>query len=375
MDRSATDAAMNFFVSGGGPGKFGNHSISWDLYGFYYSRCKEKQSRIEAQFGGMDLSNPMFARFSADNCVKQTLGSLYALKDMGAELSLHISTESIKADIAKQARESAASQNVIHEDEKLTPQEIYRRLLNQVPFEARQLEKNARYTQVLTTSAIEVPQEILAQKDLPGQVKLNLSVIRWENAALLKDLKEKVILTESQIKKQYEEEQAKLKDSQKKNLEEERAFLVERMKAEQARKKLGNIKQQLSNLKSGFRLADVNKITGMAVQDVSRIGLDELDKVNLGNSVMNLDTASFYKSLRMNTKSAYSTGPHQDGGFTVYVQVNSVENPGIIGTKIVDEQKQIQLSKDLGRELGNALLEQSSKRGALKLNVKPQTQG
>ncbi|MCB1172764.1 MAG: hypothetical protein KDK39_04325 [Leptospiraceae bacterium] len=373
VDPNATEATRSFFTTGLGPGSYNGQTISWKVFNSYFGQCRAQEEQIVAQFGDMARNNPMFANY-AENCVRRSLKSVYALNTIGEQLHLMVSTESIKQEMARQAQELAASQTVLHADEKLSAQDYYRRLMNQSSFEVRGLEKVAEYSRALLTRPVHVPATIDAERPESSRIRVDLALVRWDNKSMLEELKAAVQLDETAVKKQYEAEQAKLDQDKKQSYQKERPFLVQRMQAEQARAKMAAIKKQLAGLKSNFHLADVERISGIQAIVLRQVSLDQLGALKAAGLTTNLDQSHFYQDLARFKGQPLSGGPYQDGSYTVYARIDAVSiqsqqnrtNPAAES----DEP-----AADLGRELANTMMDATADPGTgLQLQIPGQDQ-
>lgn len=309
--------------------------------------------------------------FTVDACIRRELQQRYTRYSLGEELSLSNIKDILKEDMKVEARLAQKNQEVIHEDERLSVQEIYNRQMQYYPPEVRKLDKVAGYTETLLNQPVAVPESIRTNAAQAQYIHMDVRLIRWDAGQLLEVLEKEVRLTEAEMRARHTEEQAKQKEDQRIPFQKDKPFLEKRMRTEKAREKQAGIKTKLAGLKAGFSLDDVQKITNLPIESIQNVGLAELGGVKIARGLVNLDQGPLLKSLSTVGSGKASAGPLQDGRYTVYAEVSNLQiissAKEVAADPATKDAPENELGATLGREWMNHMINSEVERGQLRV--------
>jgi hypothetical protein len=203
------------------------------------------------------------------------------------------------------------------------------------------------------------------------EVRLDLEAVRFSNGQLLEQYKKDTVVTEEQIKQEYEAEQAKLPAEQKRPYADEKRFVENRLKNRLAQERVNKLREELGKLRAGFTLADVAAITGAAPLRADRTALSDLGQVRAaGGASFSLLVPAFLKDLAARPAGGVF-GPYQDGEFTVYVAVKAVTPAAVERIKAEDVTKvREETGRTIATEAYSFITREESLRGEFQLNAR-----
>ncbi|MCB1321204.1 MAG: hypothetical protein KDK34_13175, partial [Leptospiraceae bacterium] len=327
-------------LAGGGKiGSFGDNEIDAQTFGYYYEGCKEMRTRQEIQLAqyreqmpDMDFSQFM-PQFNMEDCMRRYLEQTFALATIARRLGLGVSEEFVQREILEQAREYEQSQQTLLDEDKMDLREWYQLLANRHPVEVRQRERMAQMASEILSRPLHVSAARIRAEESATEITMNVRVIRYNDTILLNELKESIEPTEEEIRAKYEEERQEFGEENARPYADERSFVRERLRTEQARARMAQVKSQLGALREGATLEDVTRITGIQPSTATAVNLTDLSSIPMQDGTYT-DLAvpemlqALLPELRASTDAIF-VGPQESGEMVLYVEVSNVRIPPI----------------------------------------------
>lgn len=355
-------------------GSFNGESISQPIYAQFYQRCDDQAQMYRTQFRDLLREQPQALRsfFNMDDCIERGLKDVLTLNSIGERLGLVYSANYLEKEAIEEARMQARSQESLLPEDRMTLSEIYRRSLQFFPMDARRIMRQAeRSAQAIFGEPVFVSQPEIESALISREVRVDLEAVRFSNGQLLEQYKKEIVVTEEQIKQEYEAEQAKLPAEQKRPYADEKRFVENRLKNRLAQERVNKLRAELGKLRSGFTLADVAAITGAAPLRADRTAVSDLGQVRAaGGASFSLLVPGFLKDLAARPAGGVF-GPYQDGEFTVYVAVNGVTPAAVERLKAEDIKKvREEIGRTITTEAYSFISREESLRGEFQLNAR-----
>lgn len=355
-------------------GSFNGESISQPIYARFYQECDDQANRVRSQMRDFLREQPdaMRSFFNRDVCIERMVKDYLTLNSIGERLGLVYSASYLEKEAIEEARMQARSQESLLPEDRMTLSEIYRRSLQNFPMDARRVLQQAdRAGRALFGSPVFVSQPEIESALISREVRLDLEAVRFSNGQLLEQYKKEIVVSEEQIKQEYEAEQAKLPAEQKRPYADEKRFVENRLKNRLAQERVNKLRAELGKLRSGFTLADVAAITGAAPLRADRTAVSDLGQVRAaGGASFSLLVPAFLKDLAARPAGGVF-GPYQDGEFTVYVAVNAVTPTAVERLKAEDIARvRAETGRTLTEEAATFILREESLRGEFQLNAR-----
>jgi hypothetical protein len=356
-----------------GVGNYDGKTISARDYSFYYNTCERQAQLYRQQFG--DLLGPgqsIDSFFNVKDCVRRTLQQAYVIPTVAGRMGIGMSMATVQKKAEEEAIQQSQQQESLLEEDRMSARDIYERSLQNYPLDLRQREAVARQTGELLNETVPLSDASIRAHWLATETGIELRVIRYNQPQMLARIKKSIDVTEEQVRAAFAEEQAAQTsgDEKPKAFEDEQAFVQDRLKTKLAREQLDAANQELVQLKGQYRLEAVAKILGTPIENAGVVRLQELNQVPAGGgSRANLKTPGFLKELGKR-RSNFVSGPHQDGEFTVYVEVGDVQLPGsaVVPAAARDEIKD-RVGRDLTGQFYSFLLQEESLRGQFTVDL------
>lgn len=301
----------------------------------------------------------MFGEGKVHDCLVKQLRSLYVLPRIAQRLGLTTSKEAVQADLMQQILEAERAGINLSEDDRLTPREQYNRMLQQFPMDLRVREKAINGLVGAFSGMTEAENAIAAHTNIENDT-LQVRLVRF-TALDLQNQTAAFNVTEQEIKERHEKEQSIFEPSARKTLESQRDFVKNRLVQEKKQAAVAEVKKQLAALGQGFKLSDVERITGR--QAIGKaVKLAELGNVALPNGeYAKLDSPELILALA--GKPPAIVGPIQDGEGTIYVEIQSVTP----STAKPSEEKTEQISQWSSMSFLDLAVRREAQRGNFKV--------
>ena len=301
---------------------------------------------------------------------------------VGKRMGLGASLVAIQKSAEEEAIEQFRNQQTLLEEDRMSARQIYERNLQNYPLDLRQRQTAIERTGELLNETIVLSDEAVKARWLAQETGLQMRVLRYNNPQLLARLKKKVTVTEAEVRKAFEEEQAEKAEKASsedesgeaapKSFAAERPFVEDRLKTKLAREQLNKIKEQVKTIsgESGYTIDAVATALGLPIENAGVVKLGQLSGVPAGKGTRaNLNTSEFLKLLGERREN-FTAGPLADGEFTVFVNVGQLVKPGAaVAPAAQTDEIQDRLGRDLTGQFYTYLMQEESLRGAFTVNV------
>ncbi len=311
------DEILSILAGGGKLGHFQGKEISGRVYMLAYDQCQERYR----MFGTVP-------DYILDQCTANEIKNLYVIPGIGSHLGIRLS----KAEAEKQINEAAVAafraQNadLAHSDDRLTLREIYNLEIQRNPLEVRMAVENTMRTyNALRT--FPVPESVKNAAAAGESITFNVKAVHYTTVDLLRSMDSGVTITEEEIKKAYEEDQKAKPEAEKKPYDSEKERIRNQLQTEKKQARLNEARKTLSELKSGFTLDDVTRITGITAETLGEKNLNSLNSVALGSgSPVAMNKSGIYAAIaEARSADTYTAGPFEDGDRTYYLEISGVK--------------------------------------------------
>lgn len=337
-------------------GKFGGETIPLRYYAMAQDSCKANYQ----QFGNIP-------DFFLQRCIVGQLKNIYVIPLIAHRLGLEVSSEALEKDILERAKMVYQTQRAVSEDDRLSLSTIYRRELSRYPKEL-QMKDAARQKLAENMAAnFPIPESVLISSRAASGISMQLRIVRFSNAELLGLLEKTIQIDEAEIRKTYEEEQAKLPADQKKSYENERSFVRNRVMNDKKQKALADLKAKLAAL-TDPTLEQVAALTMSPLRNLGRLTLQNLNTVKISpEETVSLVIPGLLLDMEK-PGNVIRSGPHQEGEHTVYAEISGLTVPQTVMTDKEREAEKEKQGQETAQGLMSYILDQESKRGNFRLN-------
>lgn len=348
-------------------GSFDGETIDAQDFLVFQNNCEEQARRYRDQF--RDLLGPgqsIDSFFRVDDCVQRSLQQAYVVPSIGRRLGLGVSEGSVREAAESEARQMYQTQDAILEEDRLSLSDTYKRVLQSFPLELRQRQRLTELTGQVVSGPMPVPDAAVAARTAADRTTMDLRLVRYNTPQLVARFKQSVTVSEDQVRKVYEEEQAALEEAKRRPFEEERIFVVDRVKTEAAREAVNAAKEELKQLGRKATLEDVSRILQTPIENAGQVTLQGLQGVRAGNTSVSLFKPDFLMELA-EKRSQFTGGPYEDGEYTLFVEVRNLQT-GTAAEAALAEVK-TNVAQGLAREFFNYLLKEETQRGQFSLRA------
>lgn len=342
-------------------GSYNGRQIGQVEYGILYNQCSEQVPRV---------GNERFRDAMVKNCASQRARELFVLPDIGAELGIAVSSQSVEEQVATEAQMIYDQQRIAtrDNDDRLSLDEIYLRQLRYAPISYRKLQSDAILTAQTLIRAYPFPEAQAQAARLTDRVLLTMSFVRYSSAQLQRKIEDRTDATEAEIRAAYESEQAKLAADKKRPFQEERANVRRRLLTSKREAELKATKAKLSKLGANFRLEEVSAITGFAAQRVANVSTSQLVETKVGAGTVNLALPELIVKIRPDANGV-AVGPVTQDEFTYYIILERVIAPDATAVAKIDTEDLRKQGDELGRVMLREMIDQQAQRGDFKFKA------
>ncbi len=346
-------------------GEFDGETIDAQDFLVFQNNCEQQARRYREQF--RDLLGPgqsIDSFFRVDDCVQRSLQQAYVVPSIGRRLGLGVSAESVREAAESEARQMYQTQDAVLEEDRLSLNDMYKRVLQGFPLELRRRQRLTDLTGNVISAPMPVPDAAVAARTAADRTSMSLRLVRYNTPQLVARFKKTVSISEERLREVYEEEQAELEEDKRRPFEDERIFVMDRVKTEAAREAVKAAKEELKQLGRKATLEDVSRILQTPIENAGRVTLKELQGVRAGNTSVSLLKPEFLMELA-EKRTGFTGGPYEDGEYTIHVEVQNLST-GTAPEAALAEVK-TNVAQGLAREFFSYLLKEETLRGQFSL--------
>ncbi|MBX7059694.1 MAG: hypothetical protein K1X75_16640 [Leptospirales bacterium] len=367
FNRGASREYMDQLAQSGRLGEFDGQELDRALLAAADSRCEAQYNlfaaQLSAQFGGQ--SNQDFSRFfNRAQCRRGQLTETYGLAKLGERLGLDVTEEKIIADVAEEARNLHGNQNSVLPEDRMPVEEIYRRRLLALPLRTRRLLRRAELASTqLYNSGHLVSQSMVRASMLAQTTSFDARIIRFTNPQLQDLIRQKMTITEDQIRREYDAEQARLEESQRKPYESEKLFTENRLRTRLAQEEMNRRRKTLTELPRGFSIQQAEQLLGMTAERAVNVSLSSVGSVKLSSGqLVSLAIPAFMTELATRGAGA-GAGVYVDGEYTMVAAIDAVHTPNQPAAAASLDRKREEINGQLGNQARGYLQNEEILRG------------